>query len=131
MNEYLILRHLHMTLVAISVFSFVFRWSLSLNRSPMLQRHWIRIIPHINDTLLLLSALALCVIIKQYPFVSGWLTAKLLLLVGYVIAGSFAIKRSKTQRGRIIAGVIALLLVFQMIGVAINHSVAGWWGHLG
>jgi uncharacterized membrane protein SirB2 len=130
MNDYLMLRHLHLTFVIISILGFLARWVLAMNHSPLLAKRWVKVVPHINDTLLLAAALGLCVMLGQYPFVVHWLTAKVLLLIGYIVAGTFAIKRAKSSRGRLIAGLIALALFAQMIGVAITHSALGLWVYL-
>jgi hypothetical protein len=45
---------------------------------------------------LLVAALTLTAIVRQYLFVHGWLTVKVVLLVVYVVLGSLALKRGKT-----------------------------------
>jgi uncharacterized membrane protein SirB2 len=49
------------------------------------------------DTVLLTAALMLATILRQYPFVDEWLTAKVMLLVVYIVLGSFAIERGRTR----------------------------------
>ena len=52
------------------------------------------------DTVLLVAALTSAAIVRQYPFVHGWLTAKVVLLVVYVVLGSLALKRGRAQGSR-------------------------------
>src|ERR1043166_2620323 len=52
------------------------------------------------DTVLLTAALMLATILRQYPFVHGWLTVKVLLLIAYIVLGSMALKRAPTRRAR-------------------------------
>lgn len=58
----------------------------------MLQKKWVKITPHVIDTLLLFSALGLCVVINQYPFVNNWLTEKLFAVIAYIIMGYVCLK---------------------------------------
>ena len=85
----------------------------------LLQHKLVKILPHVNDTLLLTAAIFLSVMSGFYPFVEAWLGAKVLLLIGYIIAGIFALKRGKSKRSRLIAFVIALLCILSIFGLAI------------
>jgi uncharacterized membrane protein SirB2 len=90
--------------------------------SPLLRQRWVRIVPHIIDSLLLASAIALAITIQQYPLVHAWLTAKLFALVVYIVLGSIALKRGKTKRIRILAFIGALLSFSYIILVALSHN---------
>jgi uncharacterized membrane protein SirB2 len=70
------------------------------------------------DTVLLVAALTLAAIVQQYPFVHGWLTVKVVLLVVYIVLGSLALKRGKTWAVRTGCLVAALLVYGFIIGVA-------------
>ena len=97
---YLLLKHLHVTFVAISIAGFFLRGIWMLTDSPLLNRLWVRVVPHVNDTLLLAAAVGLSIVQQQYPFVHGWVTAKVLGLLAYIGFGMFALRRghSKTMR---------------------------------
>lgn len=120
---YSVLKHAHMLFAVISGVLFILRGVWMMMDSAQLQKRWVKVIPHINDTLLLGCAIALTVILQQYPFVDHWLTAKVVALVLYVLVGTVAIKRGKTKQVRVVAFVVALLLYVYIVGVAINHSV--------
>jgi uncharacterized membrane protein SirB2 len=90
--------------------------------SPRLQARWARIVPHINDTLLLASGIALAVLMQQYPLVHGWLTAKLFALIAYIVLGTLALKRGKTKAQRVTAWIAALLVFGYMLAVARAHD---------
>ena len=49
----------HAGLAIVSLFGFVLRGVWVLQDSPMLARHWVKVSPHVVDTFLLLSGLAL------------------------------------------------------------------------
>jgi uncharacterized membrane protein SirB2 len=119
---YFFLKNLHLTTIAISLGLFVLRGAWMIAASPRLQARWVRVVPHINDTLLLASGIGLAVLIQQYPLVHGWLTAKLLALILYIGLGTLALKRGKTRGRRIAAWVAALLVFGYMLAVAIAHD---------
>ncbi|MHB1189030.1 SirB2 family protein [Thiobacillus sp.] len=119
---YLILKNLHLATIAITLMLFLLRGVWMMADSPQLQARWVRIVPHINDTLLLASGIALAVLIQQYPLVHGWLTAKFLALIAYVVLGTVALKRGKTRGQRISAWVAALLVFGYMVAVAVAHD---------
>ncbi|OUR90266.1 regulator SirB [Gammaproteobacteria bacterium 42_54_T18] len=102
---------------------FILRGIWMMMDSAQLQKRWVKVLPHINDTLLLGCAIALTVILQQYPFVDHWLTAKVIALVLYILVGTVAIKRGKTKKIRVFAFVVGLLLYGYIVGVAINHDV--------
>lgn len=116
--EYLMLKHLHMSFALLSGGLFVLRGVWMLRASAMLQRRWVRIVPHVVDTVLLASAIALAVWSSQYPLQQGWLTAKVVALVGYIGLGTVALKRGRTPAVRAGAFVGALLLFLYIVTVA-------------
>jgi len=120
--DYSLLKQLHLATLAITLALFVLRGFWMMTRSPMLQARWVRIVPHVNDTLLLASGIGLAVLIQQYPLVHGWLTAKFFALILYIVLGTFALKRGKTQGQRIAAWVAALLVFGYIAAVAITRD---------
>lgn len=121
--SYLLIKHAHLGFVLLSLGLFVFRLALSVGESAFLQRRWLRILPHVNDTLLLLCGLWLASQIGQYPFVnSPWLTAKLSALLLYIALGTLAIKRAPSPLLRLLCGLLALLVFGYMVAVAITKS---------
>lgn len=124
---YIGLRHLHYLTVVLTFCSFVLRGIWMLIDSPWLQQRWVRIVPHLIDTVLLASALGLSAILHQYPFVHGWLTAKVLALILYIILGSIALKRGATKTIRVAAWLAALTIFGYIVSVALTRSP---WGFL-
>jgi uncharacterized membrane protein SirB2 len=94
--------------------------------SPLSGYRWVRVAPHVVDTALLASAIAMAVMARQYPFVAGWLTAKLLALAGYIGLGMIALKRGKTRRVRVIAWIGAQALFFYIVAVAVTRNPLPW-----
>ena len=85
----------------------------------------LRYLSYSIDTVLLTAALMLVTILHQYPFVHGWLTAKVVLLVVYVVLGSFALKRGRTRTVRVSCWVGALLVYLFIVSIARAHSPFG------
>lgn len=124
--EYLWVKHLHVTSVVISVSLFVLRGTLELLARPWRQWRLLRVAPHVIDTVLLGSALWLAWRIGQYPFVDGWLTAKVLALLAYILLGMRALGNNTPQGQRLPYVVAALLSVAYIVGVALTRSPS--WG---
>lgn len=93
-----------------------------LLESPKLQHKLTRVLPHIIDTVLLVCGVWLAFFLQQYPFTEAWLTAKLLGLVVYILAGTVALKRGKTKRQRIVGLIIALLAFAYILAVAVTRT---------
>ena len=60
--SYLALKHIHLTCVLLSGLGFVLRGFWMLRRAARLQQKWVRWVPHVVDTGLLASAIALAVL---------------------------------------------------------------------
>ncbi len=88
----------------------------------MLRRKLVRILPHIIDTVLLASAIALLFKIQQYPLSHPWLTAKVVALVAYIILGTYALKRGGTKKVRIRALIGAYAVFFYIAAVALTRD---------
>ncbi len=84
-------------------------------------------VPHVIDTVLLASAMALTATTSQYPFVQPWLTAKVLALLLYIVLGSVAIRHGRTRSVRIVAWLLALVVFGYIVAVA-RTRVAFPWG---
>jgi uncharacterized membrane protein SirB2 len=87
----------------------------------------LRYLTYTIDTVLLTAALMLATLLHQYPFVHAWLTVKVLLLVGYIVLGSFALKRGRTASVRTACFVAALLVYLFIASVARAHHPLGWF----
>jgi uncharacterized membrane protein SirB2 len=115
---YMALKHTHLLLVAISLSLLLLRFGLSLKDSPLLQRKFLKIAPHVVDTLLLLSAVGLMLTISQYPFVTPWLTEKLFGVLAYIALGVMALKgRTLLLRSFGLAGALGWLVLVVKVAV--------------
>ena len=120
--SFLTLKAIHVSCAVISLALFFLRGIWSFNGSPIMRQRWVKIVPHIVDTLLLASALALAFTIEQYPFVDAWLTAKVFGLVLYILLGSVALKHGKSKTIRVSAWLAALAVFAYIVLVAKQHN---------
>jgi len=125
--NYLLIKTLHISCVALSITLFVLRGTLQLQSKPWRQWRLLRVAPHMVDTVLLSSALWLAWRIGQYPFVNGWLTAKVLALLAYILLGQRALALTTPDAQRLPYFVGALLSVAYIVGVALTHSSSWGW----
>ena len=120
--DYLFLKYVHVSCVILSVCGFVLRGVWMLADSPLLRQRWVKVFPHVVDTALLASAIALAIISSQYPLAQSWLTAKVIGLIAYIVCGAIALKRGKTKTVRAVFFVVALLIFAYIVLVALNRS---------
>lgn len=116
-------KHLHITLALISFSGFMLRGGLMLMESRLLDRPLVKRVPHIVDTLLLVSGAALAWHIHQYPFVNSyWLTAKMLALLAYIGFGMIALHYGRGRAPRLLALLVALACGAYIIATALQHN---------
>jgi uncharacterized membrane protein SirB2 len=119
------IKAVHVGAVIASGSLFALRGSLMLGRSALANHAALRYLSYAIDTTLLTAALMLVTILRQYPFVQGWLTAKVLLLVVYILLGSFALKRARTRRGQVGSFFAAIGIFLFIASVAKAHDPLG------
>jgi uncharacterized membrane protein SirB2 len=123
---YAIAKHSHLMLIALSVSFLIIRVLAVSFDAQWVRKKWVKIAPHIIDTLLLISAISLMVIIQQYPGSAHWLSAKVVALFGYIGFASFAFKGKKSIAIR--AGFLLLAIgciVFMGIVAVTKNPIPG------
>ncbi len=120
--DYLTLKYVHITSVVISYTLFLLRGIWMLRVSPLLQQRWVKITPHINDTILLLSAVTMAVIAHRNPLVEHWLAAKIIGLLIYIILGYTAFRLAKMRQTKIIVWVLAQIVFAYIVLVALTKN---------
>ncbi|MDW6001550.1 SirB2 family protein [Vibrio mangrovi] len=107
---YLGLKYFHLFTIVVSVSLFCIRYGLMMMDSKWLQNRFLKVVPHLNDTLLLLSGGALIIVTGFVPFTPAapWLTEKLICVLAYILLGFFALKLGKSKLLRSIAFLGAL-----------------------
>ncbi|HBE9179315.1 TPA: SirB2 family protein [Serratia fonticola] len=121
MAAYMALKHLHLSTVAISITLFVLRFFWKWRASPMINKRWVKITPHINDTVLFATGIALVVMFKLYPLLGmdSWLTEKLFGVIIYILLGYVALgKKTQSWNIRTLAFVLALGCLYLIVKLA-------------
>ena len=124
--NYLLIKHLHVTAAGLSILFFVIRAYWSVTDNALLQKKFVKIAPHIIDTVLLVAAILLSMMLGAAA-AQPWVLTKIVLLLVYIGVGTVAIKRGRTPRSRAIAAVMAVLVFIYIVGVALKHHPASWF----
>ena len=120
---YLSLKLIHVSAALISIMLFTLRGIWMMVWPHLLQRRAVRVLQHMVDTILLASALVLAWQTGRYPFMDGWLTAKIIALPVYIALGSIALKHGSSRSVRISAWLLALGTFAYIVAVAVTKQV--------
>jgi uncharacterized membrane protein SirB2 len=123
---YLLVKYIHVASVVLSVTGFFLRGILMFRSSPLLAARWIRVLPHVNDTILLTAALTLAAMSGQYPFVDNWVTAKVFGVIAYIILGSLALQVGRALVSRIACWLAAMAVFGWILSVALTRQPLGF-----
>jgi len=128
--DYAGLKTIHQAAVALSLAGFFVRGVGSLRASEWVRGRLAKTVPHIVDTVLLLSALALAWSLRLAPSTAPWLTAKIIGLLVYIALGTIALRPTRPIRQRALAWVAALLTFSWIASVAISKNPLGFVARL-
>ncbi|MGE0113396.1 MAG: SirB2 family protein [Steroidobacteraceae bacterium] len=115
----------HIFCVIFSGSLFALRGVLVLSGARYGNHPALRWLSYAIDTALLTTALMLVTILQQYPFVQAWLTVKVLLLVVYIVLGSFALRRAGTPVMRMMCFSAAIAVYLFIASIAYTHDPLG------
>ncbi|AOV15991.1 hypothetical protein BJI67_01905 [Acidihalobacter aeolianus] len=111
----------HLTSAMLSLGGFVTRGVWMMRGSPRLRAPLTRVLPHVIDTVLLVSGIWLALRLRLSPFQHPWFAAKLVAVVAYVILGAVALRRGRTRTVRTLAWFAALAVFIYIASVALSH----------
>lgn len=120
---YTFIKVVHMTCAMLSVLGFLGRGILKIQGSAIVEKKLVKILPHVIDTILLISAIALVIMSGQYPWIAPWVSAKIVVLVVYIGLGVVVMRIGKTQQIRIIAFALALVAAAYIFLVAVTKTI--------
>ena len=120
----------HQGAVALSLTGFFVRGCASLSGARWVNSRLGKTLPHIIDSVLLLSALTLAWMLRLTPMDSPWLLAKIGGLVVYVGLGIVALRPGRSAAVRATAWVAALATAGWIVSVAMTKSVFGFFESL-
>ena len=117
-----LLKLIHVSCAALSISGFFYRGLLKFYAPQGLQRKWLKIAPHVVDTLLLVSAIMLMVQSSLYPTTHAWILTKIILLVVYIGLGLMTLRFARTRRMALLSFVLAILCFGYIVAVAITRQ---------
>lgn len=125
MPDYATIKALHVGAAAVSITLFVLRGAWRWASPERLAARWVRVVPHVVDTILLASALWLAWQLGRGA--APWIAAKVVALLVYIALGTIALKRGRTPAIRAAAFFAALAAFGYIVSVAMTKSP---WGAL-
>lgn len=126
MEFYLQIKMVHIIAVICSGSLFFVRGLMLLNKKQIAMAASVRYLSYSIDTVLLTAALMLATMLPSAMFANGWLLEKIILLVIYIVLGSFALKRGRNQKNRAWFFIAAVSVYAFMFSVARAHHPLGF-----
>lgn len=119
---YTTLKITHLTCVLLTYLLFLTRGVWLVRDPQALSKPWVRVVPHVVDTVLLGSAIGLVLITRQYPGEQVWLTVKIIALVLYIALGLLAFRVCRKRATRLAAWITAQLVFVYIVLVALTRT---------
>jgi uncharacterized membrane protein SirB2 len=123
MNTYMIFKHIHMTAALASGAFFLLRGLWMMQESSLFNAKLVRILPHVIDTILLVSALVLVGMMGAFP---AFVLVKVAALFIYIALGMMAFRFLKGWGGRVFMFFSALAVYAFIVSVAISKNPQGF-----
>jgi len=117
---------LHVSCVTLSFFGFFLRGIWMLSSSDLLQKKWVKTLPHVVDATLLTSALIMLYVYQWSVLEQFWLQVKIVALLAYIGLGMLALKPGRPKWVRFAAWVAGLMVFLFIVSVALSRSVFGF-----
>jgi uncharacterized membrane protein SirB2 len=124
--DYGVVKLIHQSAVTLSLLGFLARGLGMMADSDWVRDRVARTLPHIIDTILLLSGVALALQLRLSPTAAPWLAAKLVGLAVYIGLGMVALRRGRTKRQRTVAWIAALGTFGYIVSVALAKDPLGF-----
>ena len=123
--DYVSIKLLHQSAVVLSVLGFVVRGIATIRGARWTQGRLAKTLPHMVDTVLLLSAVTLTAMLHLNPATAPWLLAKILGLLLYIGLGMVALRPRYGLKIRSLAFVLALVVLTWIASVAVLKNPCG------
>lgn len=126
--DYFLIKTIHRTAVTLSIAGFIARGLGGLVDAHWVQSRAAKTLPHLIDTVLLASAIALAWALRLNPLTTPWLAAKIIALLAYIGLGMVALKPTRPANIRAVAWAAAICTFVYIVSVALTKSAWGWLG---
>ena len=114
---------IHLIFIFSSFASFTGRFALSVFKPYILQIKIVKIVPHIIDTLLLISGATLVFQGNWLEGEFGWILSKIILLLAYIVFGVMAMRCKGTKRWLAFVAAITCFIYIFIIAITKNGFV--------
>ena len=128
--DYGLIKLVHQSAVTLSLTGFFVRGAASLAGASWVQGRAAKTVPHIVDSVLLLSALTLAWMLRLNLGNAPWLLAKVIGLVMYVGLGVMALRPGNPRTVRAAAWAGALVTALWIVSVAITKTPLGFMSYV-
>ena len=123
MTFYSLLKLGHIACVVISGSLFIYRYvRLTLQPDQPLPKA-LKVLPHINDTVLLSCAIGMLILIGLNPFSTPWLLAKIVALLLYIVLGAICMRSLPGSRRQTVSFVAAISVFAYILSVGLSKQV--------
>lgn len=126
MSSYIWVKNFHIVIITVSIALFILRFLWKWADAAIMQQRWVKIVPHIVDTFMLISGIWLVFITHFYPLTpqGSWLTEKLFGVIIYIGLGMMALgsgkSGSRSQKTRWVAFILALGCLYLIVKLALT-----------
>ncbi len=122
MTYYEILKLAHVACVVISGSMFIYRYAvLNMHPDRPLAKA-LKVLPHINDTVLLSCAIGMLSLIGLNPFTTPWLLAKIVALLTYIVLGTICMRSLPGSRHQTVSFVAAISVFAYILLVGLSKQ---------
>jgi uncharacterized membrane protein SirB2 len=123
MTLYDLLKLAHVSSVVISGSLFIYRFvRLGAKPNQPLPKA-LKVVPHINDTVLLGCALGMLYVAGINPFTTPWLFAKILALLAYIVIGAICMRSTPGSKRQTVSFVAAISVFAYILLVGLSKQV--------
>ena len=124
--DYDLLQLVHESAVALSFAGFLARGIGMLGDAAWIRSRVAKTLPHVVDTVLIVSAIALAWLLRLSPMHTPWLAAKIIGLLLYIAIGMVALRFGRTKAVRATAWILAMVTFGYIVSVAITKDPLGF-----
>jgi len=123
MTFYNLLKLGHVACVVISGSLFIYRYArLSLRPGQPLPKA-LKVLPHVNDTVLLSCAIGMLILLGLNPFSTPWLLAKIVALLVYIVLGAICMRSLPGSRRQTVSFVAAISVFAYILSVGLSKQL--------
>ncbi len=123
---YQTIKLLHVGTALLTIAGFLVRGFWMMSGSRLLDHKLTRVLPHIIDTIFLVSGIYLVAQIGAGLLTEAWMLFKIAGLIVYIGLAVVALRRGRTAEIRVMAFVAAIAVFAYTYGVAVSASPASW-----